>query len=310
MTGQAKSLNGLAGARMNLHTAVTSTDFGGSFIYVAGLPKSASSLMWLVVSTMQEESGRADPGKVPNVLPSPFLPLQLELMDTFRRGGVFSGHAPLTFDTNMFLRATLCRYVVHLRHPADFIVALYCHGNDDRMHRFIPGYFLDRLRFDGQERWSYALSAIDAGLFDKDKVPIEEALSHLLRDGALFKAMAWMCDWLAYRDPVLSTVNTYEGLVTEFEDTINKLCLFVRGQEIDTYRLDYLKHVFIYNADEGRKKEAERYPRGWTGTVGIWKSYFNADHVALYNDTVNRFLLCYPKAEAFAAIYGNDLFLS
>lgn len=283
----------------------SSVEFGRDFIYVAALPKSASSLMWLIVSCLQEGSGRADPDKMPAVPPSPFAPLQLELMDLFRRGGTFSGHAPLCFDTNLFLRATLCRYLVHLRHPADFIVALYCHGTDDRLGRFIPAHLLGRLVFEEDGRWAYGLSAVDVSIFDPDAVTLEEAIASLLRDGPLFKAMAWMCDWLAHRDPERSTVSTYEGLMTDFDATINRLCRFFRGVPIDDYRLDYLKHVTRHEAEQSRRKDQSRYPRGWSGEVGVWRRYFTEEHVSIYNDTVTRFLNAYPGASNLAAEYGD-----
>jgi hypothetical protein len=283
--------------------SLSSIEFGRSFIYVAALPKSASSLMWLIVSALQEESGRADPSKLPNVLPSPFAPLQLELMDTFRQGGTFSGHAPLSFDTDLFLRATRCRYVVHLRHPADFIVALYCHGNDDRLGRFVPAHLLARLTPKEEDgRWAYAM---EGSMFDKQAVTLDEAITSLLRDGVLFKAMAWMCDWLAHRDPEWSMVTTYEGLMADFDATIDRLCRFVRGAPIDDYRMDYLKHVTNYEGEQAKQKDPSRYPRGWTGEVGVWKRYFTNDHISIYNKTVRRFLIAYPKAAALAAEYGD-----
>jgi Sulfotransferase domain len=287
--------------------SIPSTEFGRSFIYVAALPKSASSLMWLVVSALQEESGRADPSKLPNVSPSPFAPLQFELMDKFRQGGTFSGHAPLTFDTDLFLRGTQCRYVVHLRHPADFVVALLCHGRDARIDRFIPAHLfarIDQPTMDDRPRWSYALSAVDSSTFDED-TPLDEAITHLLRDGVLFKAMAWMCDWLAYRDPGRSIVSTYEGLMTDFEATIGRLCRFVRGTLIDDYRIDYLRYVMNYEAEKSKQENLSRYPRGWTGEVGVWRRYFTSDHISIYNKTVTRFLMCYPKASALLAEYGD-----
>ncbi len=283
----------------------SSVEFGRDFIYVAALPKSASSLMWLIVSCLQEESGRADPGKMPEVSPSPFAPLHLDLMNAFRRGGTLSGHAPLNFDTDLFLRATLCRYLIHLRHPADFIVALYCHGKDGRLGRFIPAHLLGRLVFEEDGRWAYALSAMEDSIFDQDAFTLDEAIARLLRDGALFKAMAWMCDWLAHRDPERSTVSTYERLMTDFDATIERLCRFFRGAPIDDYRLAYLKHVTRHEADQSQQKDQSPYPRGWTGEVGVWRRYFTDEHVAIYNETVTRFLGAYPGASALVAEYGD-----
>jgi hypothetical protein len=43
-------------------------------IFIAALPKSTSSLMWLIVSALQEESSRANPNRVSEELPGPFSP--------------------------------------------------------------------------------------------------------------------------------------------------------------------------------------------------------------------------------------------
>ena len=287
---------------------ISSSDFGRRFIYVAALPKSASSHMWLIASALQESDGRADPSKMPDTLPSPYLPLQFELMDRFPRGGVLSGHAPLTFDTNLFLRGTLCRYIVHLRHPADFIVALYCHGAGGGLN-FVSPEMARRVTFGDEQPWKFALSAIESKVFD-EATSIDEALTRLLRDGALFKAMSWMCDWLAHRDPALSAVSTYEALMSDFDGTIDRLCRFVRGASIDVDRLNYLRHCWAHNATEGQAKESNRYPRGWTGAVDVWRRYFTAKHIEIYNDVVRQFLASYPRAEILLGEYPNTLLLT
>lgn len=292
---------------MTLSLPDTSTDFGERFVYIPALPKSASSLMWLIVSTLQEESGRAAPEKMPSVLPSAYQPLHFDLMDMFPGGGVYTSHAPLNFDTNLFLRATLCRYIVHLRHPADYVVAQYCHGDDGGFPKFLPPDVLARLKFDEPRRWAYSISAMDADIFDRDNVSPDDAIGRMLRDGPLFRTLAWMCDWLTHRDPKRSIVSTYEGVMTDLDEAANRLCLFVRGAAIDPYRLDYLRHVVASGAEAQAKKSPKRYPKGWTGEVGAWRRYFNPDHVSLFNETARRFLDSYPGADALAAVYPDLL---
>lgn len=283
----------------------TSIDIGRNFLYVAALPKSASSLMWLIVSCLQEQSGRADPSKLPDPLPSPYAPLQFNLLDRLKPDSAFSSHAPLTYDTDLFLRAMQCRYIVHLRHPADFIVSLYCHGAERRPPTFVPPHVLDRLIVMDKPKWTYRLSAIDHSVFDMTATTLEQSLSALLRDGALFNAMSWMSDWLAHRDPAVSTVSTYEALMTDFENAIDRLCVFVRGSHIDNDRLSYLKHVQQHGTMKSREHDSVRYPRGWTGECGVFRRYLNDEHISIYNDVVKRFMNSHPNGAKLAEVYGD-----
>jgi hypothetical protein len=291
-------------------------------IYIAALPKSASSLAWLIVSALQEENGRAAPGRMRGVPPSPLMPLTLDLLDNFPVGGVWKSHASAGGSTDLFLRLVGCKYVVLLRHPADFISALYCHARAERRWIDIsdPTEVLDAgsrqklLTWVGDESgettrntwrqgpWNHGLSPLRRSMLDPD-TPIDACLAHFLADGLLFKALEWMTDWLQYRDEERSIVVTYESLMRDFDATIARLSRFIRGEPPTGDIMGYLKHVNRSVAEEGHGKPSDNYPRGWTGSIDVWKAYLSADNIRAYNDAIEKFLACYPHASRLLSVY-------
>jgi hypothetical protein len=136
-------------------------------------------------------------------------------------------------------------------------------------------------------------------------VPIEEALSHIIAEGTLLKAMQWMADWLQYRDQEKSIVVTYEEIMGDFERTIQRLCGHIRDEQATDDIMTYLRHVTRAMVEEGNAKPSSNYPRGWTGSIGIWKRYLSADNVHSYNKVVGGFLAHYPHAERLLSVYPD-----
>jgi hypothetical protein len=293
----------------------------GRFIFIAALPKSASSLMWLIVSTLQEQSGRANSNRQRGRLPHPQLPLTWDLLDNFPEGGTYKSHAPPT--TEGFLRAVGGKYVVLLRHPADFVPALYCHLQAELGGRPAPAHPADALPVEIRQKlaaawwddtpprgapvpWIVTVAPLPRSIFAPG-VLLDAAMDACITDGVLLKAMQWMADWLRYRDQERSIVVTYEDLMGTFEPTIERLCAFIRGEPPTDDILQYLKHVTREVAREGSEKNPSYYPRGWTGSIGIWRSYLSEDNVAAYNKVVRGFLAGYPNASLLASVYPNLL---
>jgi hypothetical protein len=292
----------------------------GKLIFIAALPKSASSLAWLIVSALQEANGRANPGRLRGSRPHPLLPLTWDLLDRFPEGGTYKSHAPIFGPTAGFLRLVGCKYVVLLRHPADFVTALYCHiraglAKTKNPPAQLPPEILDKLKnWKGGEfspnvdfeAWIHTISPVRRSIFAAD-VPIDEAMTHIIGDGALLKAMQWMADWLQYRDEAMSIVVTYEELMGDFDRTIERLCVCVRGEPQNDDVMAYLKHVTKAVAEEGHAKPRSDYPRGWTGSVGIWRQYFSDSNVRSYNRVVEGFLAHYPHAAQLSSVYPDLL---
>jgi len=294
----------------------------GKLIFIAALPKSASSLAWLIVSALQEADGRANPARERGKPPHPLLPLTWDLLDCFPEGGTYKSHAPILVTTASFLQLVGCKHVVLLRHPADFVPALYCHVRKELTEPPVstPAELLPPEVRDKVMHWTGGVLGRSAGLRSRVEtispirrsileagVPLEEAMAYFINDGALLKSMQWMTDWLQYRDEEASIVVTYEQLMGDFEDTIGRLCSFIRGEPPNDDVMTYLKHVTREVAEEGDAKPSSDYPRGWTGSVGVWKQYFSADNARRYNEVVGAFLAHYPHAARLSSVYPDLL---
>ena len=303
--------------RMNENNTPFSTT---KLVFIAALPKSASSLAWLIVSALQEESWRANPDRQRGTLAHPFLQLTWDVLDRFPEGGTYKSHAPVGGMTEGVLRLLGCKHVVLLRHPADFIPALYCHiraeltkkgfrANDGRSTRALgqlAGSRIDQAVSNQRPPapWIHAISPVRHSVFAPG-VPLDDAIAHFIADGPLLKAMEWMADWLQYRDPDRSIVVTYEELMDHFDTAVDRLSRFIRGVPPTSDVLAYLNHVVRAVGEEGRAKPETHYSRGWTGAVGIWSNYLSDDNVRLYNATVEKFLAYYPHASQLSSIYPN-----
>jgi hypothetical protein len=265
------------------------------FLYIAALPKSASSLVWLFVSALQESTGRPNPARQKGEAPNPFLSLQPEVLNLFPDGGTYKSHAPFNVDTARVLKETDCKYIVLLRHPADFVAALYCH---------MLGHVAQRAP-DSEEsaRWIEGISPLRSDMF-RPGVPIDDAIAYLLKEGGLFGALEWMAQWLACRSESRSIVVRYEDVMQRFDDTLERLSLFIRGAPAPEDVRAYLSSA-VAAGQTASSETAEKYPHGWTGRVGAWRSYFSDMNVELFNKTVAEFLSCHPSASSLAAVYPD-----
>lgn len=295
---------------------------GSKLIYIAALPKSASSLVWLIVSALQERDGRANPTRQQGRLPHPLLPLTWDILERFPEGGTYKSHAPIFATTAGFLQLTRSKHVVLLRHPADFVPALYCHLllNPDEVETadgttsLPPEIGVKLGSWMGEKPtpdaanvpWIDTISPIRRSVLAAG-VPLSVAMAHFIADGVLLKSMQWMTDWLQYRDKEMSIVVTYEELMGEFEATIERISTFVRGEPANDDVMAYLRHVTRAVAEEGHAKPSSRYPRGWTGSVGIWRQYFSDHNIRSYHQVVEGFLSNYPHAAELSRQYPDLL---
>lgn len=180
------------------------------FIYVAAMMKSSSTLTSLVLSALQESNNRADPSKIDDVPANDFMPMSIDFLQRFPKGGVFKNHAPIEHENDKFLKQTGCKYVIVLRHPADHLVALYCHqhGLPDR------GDFPQHFPPDRRTSWCFSVAQYPAGCFRGDP---ETAIHQLIECGYLFKTLMWMADWITFRHPKQSKLLQYEHVISNFE---------------------------------------------------------------------------------------------
>jgi hypothetical protein len=66
----------------------------------------------------------------------------------------------------------------------------------------------------------------------------------------------------------------------------------------------YLIHVYNHETNEGNRKNLlEKYPRGWTGHIDVWRAYFSDENVEAYNRALDSFMSAYPQANGMSAVY-------
>jgi hypothetical protein len=273
-----------------------------NFIYIAAMMKAGSTLMWLIASALQEPSGRAAPEKMEGVPHNEFLPLNRETLKWFPRGGVYKNHAPVSYHTDRFQKETGSKCIILLRHPADHVAGFYCHqrGIVSVLRREDVGIPKSRLT-----PWWLAAGPTRIDQFDP-KVPVNQAIDHLISDGYLFKVLEWIAEWVRFRNPALSIVVTYEQLINDYDGTMVRLSQFIRGERPSEDVLNYLRHVNKSVADEGREKgRLDKYPFGWTGRIGTWQQYFSFENACRYNEVVGKFLACHPFASGLLDIYPS-----
>jgi hypothetical protein len=279
------------------NTAIIDTP---NFIYLASMMKSSSTLMWLVLSAIQEPDNRADPIKMEKVPANAFLPLTIDFLKHFPNGGTFKSHAPYEHHTDQFFKQTGCKYVVLLRHPADHLAGLYCHQRGLRQMRHTREIPADR-----KTAWEFLAGPIPHGAFGNEP---DVAIGKMIDCGYLFKILQWMADWTTFRKPSQSRLIRYEDVITRFDEVVAELCWFIRGKAPDDDLMKYLRHVFDHEISEGKQKSnLPKYPRGWTGHIGTWQDYFSREIAERFNDQVSRFMQCYPQASILSEAYPSLL---
>jgi Sulfotransferase domain len=268
-----------------------------NFIYLASMMKSSSTLMWLVLSAIQEADNRADPTKMQNVPADDFLPLTIDFLKHFPNGGIFKSHAPYEHHTDKFFKQTGCKYVVLVRHPADHLAGLYCHCRGLTNTLEVPPV--------RRTAWEFLAGPVPVD-FSRNEPDV--AIDQMIDTGYLFKILEWMADWLAFRNRLQSRLIRYEDVVTRFDEIVSELCWFIRDRAADDDLMHYLRHVVEHETKTGKQKSDQpKYPRGWTGHIGAWQDYFSRENAERFNDQVLRFMQSYPQAAALSEAYPTLL---
>jgi hypothetical protein len=285
-----------------------------NILYVFAFPKSGSRLLSKALIDSR-------PPKSNFALLSPPAPLNdsgylvnLEVRPDYlriQREGLIHSHAAALPMNAHILHDMGMRYLVTVRHPADHITALFCHlrnslspemragaetASADRVENALSAFANARAY---PSRWHSVISPPVSYAF-VEEVPIEDAISHLIVDGYLVSALKWLADWLWHRDGDRSLVVRYEDLLSDTDAVFDRCRRFVhRGAE-------------PASPTEGGKLSMERpprqadsfvYPRGYSGSIAIWQSYFSDRNRNEFNATVGSFVDLYKPAQKLVEYY-------
>lgn len=215
-----------------------------------------------------------------------------EILLYARDGGVLRSFlAPSTTNVVM-LNWFVARYFVLLRHPADRLVARYCQP---------PGY-VELFR----RGWR-----IDPGYMFRDVFgegrSMEDEFEFLIADGYLLDSLIWAANWLRLRHPRMSTVLRYEDLVSADGSAFDDVHRFMFGLPMRPALRDTLSDILARYRDDYQpaSADARRYPKGYSGEVGVYRAYFTDRNVASYNRVVGGFLDTHPHAALVAEAYPD-----
>jgi len=289
--------------------------FADRLVFVPALPKSASSVIGECISVIQGNtesearrysSVRAGTGNgmlahgkymIPNWDPN----LRPEVVIDFPQGGVLKYHMHPNSSNLKVLDLLGTKYVVVCRHPADQLVALYCHysGRNDRESWISEGNIL----YD-------PVYPLDGSVFELEGRP-EEGLRYMIEEGYLAAVLKWASTWLKVRSQERSLVVRYEDFFTDQPETLRGIARFLGISEISSSTIEKCGEVADVSAFT-RKTDInqEKYRKGWSGKIGVWRDYLSKSQVELYRNTITNFLQVDPNGRLLLDLYPDLLDLN
>ena len=276
--------------------------FSDRLVIVASLPKSASEVIAHCALAIQSNFGPPGTGinLVEEGLSNIYAPsIRLELVQALPYGGVWKHHPKATGGNLRVLDRLGVKYIITVRHPADQLAAIYC---QILRKRPIPKEVIER------DEWvDDDIHAMKLRLF-QDGVNLNETIGCMIREGYLNATLSWITDWLHFRDVNKSLVIRYEDFATNQVQTLNNISNFLYGRELDEKTLAKCNSAIEkFTTKQNVANTTRRYPRGWTGNIGIWKSYFSDENKKDYLSVVSGFLNYYPHASLLMDVYPNLL---
>jgi hypothetical protein len=272
--------------------------FADRLVIVAALPKSASSVIGSCIAAIQSKSGVGVRGYARYMLANQDPDLRPELVQDFLQGGVLKFHPRATGKNLKVLDLLGVKYVILLRHPVDHLVARYCHVLDGPLLK-------DAIRKDS---WIYdSIYPLDYRLF-QDGVNLDDTIQYMINEGYLSAVLSWIADWLRFRDVNRSLVLRYEDFIRNRDQTLNNISHFLYARDLDKKTLMKCNSVAErLTTEQSEANNTRKYPRGWTGKIGIWKSYFSEGNKRSYLSVVKGFLDYYPNASLVLEVYPKLL---
>jgi hypothetical protein len=224
--------------------------------------------------------------------------LRPELVKDFPKGGVLKYHPRATGKNLKVLELLGIKYIIILRHPIDQMAAAYCDALNPKYLKGIhddSGLVKDHI-------YPYPEQLFRNG------AELDGGLNCLLCDGYLTAVLTWMTDWLRFRDRKKSLIVTYEDFILRQQTVINNLSHFLIKRDANESCLQRCAAVAGRYANKRSSSSLpDRYSRGWTGKIGVWKNYYSAENKDCYRSVVRSFLATYPHASLMLEVYPDLL---
>ena len=278
--------------------------------FIFSVPKAGSTIFFNCVCEMHKHMGDSHPGLMNKLIdfnseklyqidkrnkyvgPNASWSLRPELTMDYLFGGIIKLPSPASAETLRVLDLLGSKHIVLLRHPADYLVALYCYyarivGSEKTP---VEGQFQDLiLRLE---------NSLFSNLDDMDST-----FSHLITRGYLLGSLSWMLDWLQFRNQERSMVVRYEDLISAPMETLDRVGKFLYGKPLGGPASDAC-HAIVSKTPHATAY-AKFYPRGYTGEIGVWQKYFLPVHVDQYKNVVTKYLDLMPNADLLKKLYPD-----
>lgn len=260
-------------------------------ILINGIPKSASKLISSIIEKSLNLPRRYGRYMLLDKSYSNY-DLSLELLKDFPGEGVLRTHTAPTPKNLMVLKTLGIKQVLLFRHPLDLMPALYCSFKE---------------KAPTNEPWAFDdLYPVDNAVLDSNSTT-EERLNRLMNSGYLLAVLQWMGMWAKFADERQSLIVRYEDFILSPEKKTREILRFL-GKAQPTSG--------IPTAAELKPKEmtSEKYERGYTGQIAVWKKYFSAENKAVYDRIVHAYLtnggLSEPLTKFYPDLSSTDEFES
>jgi hypothetical protein len=294
-------------------------------IFVAALPKSASRLLVSTLAAMHPNERY----RMQAILPystgfvgiDATADLRHDVLENYSGGGIVHTHLSATSATRHALAHLGLGHVITVRHPADHVAAHYCHIRalafvSDEFQRLaeaepLTNHFASDSQYEHDEEPSRLyfhdiIFPVDNRFF-APTVELDDTIAHMIADGYLYHALSWIVGWQIKRIRNISAIVRYEDMVGNPENTLRRLNSRIYQSDSEdalTRGLNVMRErVYEPSADPAA------YPRGPTGSKGIWRQYLSRRNRELYNKECKRFLAGHPYGALVKTLY-DDLLIS
>lgn len=281
------------------------------FVPIFALPKSMSSYLSRCIESLipaadSQPSYNASYGLSGNTPGFPggrrddkTLALRPEIVLDYPNGGVLHSHASASNINCDVLEILSVKYVIHVRHPLDQLVAMYCQR---RRYGGMTEAALGR-----ETMLATAIYPLDPSFMALD-VPVNRSIEYMITGGYLHGVLDWIGNWLHYRDRNNSIVTRYEDFVTDQESSYRILIKYLFGIDLSPEQLKAAALPHSENEAEFMESvSAEIYPRGYSGVIGIWREYFSDENRKLCAHIMNAYLSSHPNATHLSKLYPELL---
>ena len=267
--------------------------------FIVAIPKSGSSLLGMCLGGMIALTRGGSPAEDPFLFrgyPAWWslgathdwdLRPEIGMDPLFKRfpGGVYKGHiTPSEKNFAVLGLYKASRYLVVVRDPRDQVVAAYC----------------DSIR--ARQR---------ANKTEIEAVPSAETVhADLLRymhSGKLLENLTFVGKWLTMRDHARSMVVTFERLLAEPETVLGEVAqhfqLDVNATQIREVHARASSMTDRVGGQDTSGHDTTIYPLGWTGRVGVWKTYFSDEAATAFAQSFRGFSEMCPWGRSISEVY-------